>query len=52
MCWETGDVRITRVIEQVVPSPVDFFREATPADVAAEAWLTPDRTTSMLTVNT
>ena len=42
MSWEIGDVRITRVVEQVVPFPVDFFMEAMPADVAAEAWLVPD----------
>ncbi|HXA90941.1 MAG TPA: hypothetical protein VNW96_20735, partial [Mycobacterium sp.] len=33
---------ITRVVEFVMPFPVDFFAEATPADVAAEAWLVPD----------
>ena len=42
MSWEIGDVLITRVVEQVVPFPVDFFVEAMPADVAAEAWLVPD----------
>lgn len=42
MSWEIGDVLITRVVEQVVPFPVDFFMEAMPADVAAEAWLVPD----------
>ena len=25
-----------------MPFPVDFFAEATPEDVAAEAWLVPD----------
>jgi hypothetical protein len=30
------------VVEYVMPFPVDFFVEATPADVAAEAWLVPD----------
>jgi hypothetical protein len=29
MCWETGDVRITRAIKQVVPFTVDFLRKAT-----------------------
>ena len=42
MSWDVGDVRITRVVEHVMPFPVDFFAEATPADVAAEAWLVPD----------
>ena len=37
-----GNVRITRVVEFVMPFPVDFFAEATPEDVAAEAWLVPD----------
>jgi len=30
------------VVEFVMPFPVDFFAEAAPADVAAEAWLVPD----------
>ena len=42
MPWDIGGVRITRVVESVMPFPVDFFVEATPADVAAEAWLVPD----------
>jgi hypothetical protein len=42
MTWNVGDVRITRVVEFVMPFPVDFFAEATPEDVAAEAWLVPD----------
>ena len=42
MTWEIGEVRISRVVEQVVPLPVEFFAEATPADVAAESWLVPD----------
>jgi glyoxylase-like metal-dependent hydrolase (beta-lactamase superfamily II) len=42
MSWDIGGVRITRVVELVMPFPVDFFAEATPADVAAEAWLKPD----------
>lgn len=42
MSWDVGGVRITRVVEHVMPFPVDFFAEATPADVAAEAWLVPD----------
>jgi hypothetical protein len=37
-----GNARITRVVEFVMPFPVDFFAEATPEDVAAEAWLMPD----------
>jgi hypothetical protein len=35
-------VRITRVVEHVMPFPLEFYAEATPADVAAEAWLVPD----------
>ena len=42
MPWDVGGVRITRVPEFVMPFAFDFFAEATPADVAAEAWLTPD----------
>jgi hypothetical protein len=42
MRWDVSGVRITRVVEFVMPFPVDFFAEATPADVAAEAWLVPD----------
>lgn len=42
MPWNVGDVRITRVVEHVMPFTVDFFAAATPADVAAEAWLVPD----------
>ena len=41
MSWDVGGVRITRVVEQVMPFPVDFYAEATPADVAAERWLVP-----------
>ena len=37
MTWVVGNVRITRVVEFVMPFPVDFFAEATPEDVAAEA---------------
>jgi hypothetical protein len=36
------NVRITPVVEFVMPFPVDFFAEATPEDVAAEARLVPD----------
>ena len=36
-----GNVGITRVVEFVMPFPVDFFAEATPEDFAAEAWLVP-----------
>jgi glyoxylase-like metal-dependent hydrolase (beta-lactamase superfamily II) len=42
MTWDVGNVRITRVVEFVMPFGVDFFAEATPEDVAAEAWLVPD----------
>jgi len=42
MTWNVGNVRITRVVESVMPFPVDFFAEAAPHDVAAEAWLVPD----------
>jgi glyoxylase-like metal-dependent hydrolase (beta-lactamase superfamily II) len=42
MTWNVGDVRITRVVESVMPFPLDFFSEATPQDVASEAWLVPD----------
>jgi glyoxylase-like metal-dependent hydrolase (beta-lactamase superfamily II) len=42
MSWDVGGVRITRVVEFVMPFTFDFFAEATPADVAAEAWLAPD----------
>ena len=42
MSWHLGVVRITRVVEQVLPFPVDFFAEATIAGIAAEAWLVPD----------
>ena len=42
MTWVVGNVRITRVVEFVMPFPVDFFAEATPEDFAAEAWLVPD----------
>ena len=42
MSWDVGGVRITRVVELVMPFPIDFSAEATPADVAAEAWLMPD----------
>lgn len=42
MSWNIGGVRIPRVVEHVMPFDVDFFAEATPADVAAEPWLVPD----------
>ena len=42
MSWDVDRVRITRVVEHVMPFPLDFFAEATAADVAAEAWLVPD----------
>jgi glyoxylase-like metal-dependent hydrolase (beta-lactamase superfamily II) len=42
MTWHVGNVRITRVVEFVMPFPADFFAEATPQDIAAEAWLAPD----------
>jgi glyoxylase-like metal-dependent hydrolase (beta-lactamase superfamily II) len=40
--WDIGGVRITRVTEFVMPFTFDFFVEATPADIAAERWLSPD----------
>ena len=42
MSWNIDGVRITRVVEHVMPFTIDFFAEATPADVAAEPWLVPD----------
>jgi glyoxylase-like metal-dependent hydrolase (beta-lactamase superfamily II) len=42
MAWTVGGVRITRVVEFVMPFTVDFFVEASPADVAAEPSLVPD----------
>ena len=42
MSWDVDGVRITRVIEHVMPFPVDFFVEATREDVAAETWLVPE----------
>jgi Metallo-beta-lactamase superfamily len=42
MRWDVDGVRVTRVVEHVMPFPVDFFAEATPADVLAEPWLVPD----------
>ena len=41
MSWDVDGVRITRVVEHVMPFPVDFFVEATREDVAAETWLSP-----------
>ncbi len=40
--WDVEGVRVTRVVEQVMAFPVDFFAEATPADVAAEPDLVGD----------
>ncbi|MCB0943520.1 MAG: MBL fold metallo-hydrolase, partial [Mycobacterium sp.] len=37
MSWEFGDVRVSRVVEQVVPLPVEFFSGATPADLTEPA---------------
>ena len=31
MSWDVGGVRITRVVELVMPFPIDFSAEATPA---------------------
>ncbi len=42
MVWDVDGVRITRVVEHVMPFAVDFFAEATRADVAAAARLLPD----------
>jgi glyoxylase-like metal-dependent hydrolase (beta-lactamase superfamily II) len=46
MSWDVDGVRITRVVEHVMPFPDDFFVEATREDVAAEAWLMPDFVTA------
>jgi hypothetical protein len=40
--WDVAGVRITRVVESILPFPVDFLAKASPADVAAEAWLVPE----------
>jgi glyoxylase-like metal-dependent hydrolase (beta-lactamase superfamily II) len=40
--WTVGGVRITRVVEFVMPFTFDFFAEATPADIAAEPSLVPE----------
>jgi glyoxylase-like metal-dependent hydrolase (beta-lactamase superfamily II) len=44
--WDVDGVRITRVVELVMPFAVDFFAEATPkdiaADVAEDSWLVPN----------
>ena len=37
MSWDFGDVRVSRVVEQVVPLPVEFFSGATPADLTEPA---------------
>ncbi len=42
MRWDVNGARIDRVIEFVMPFTVDFFAEATPADVAPEAAFVPD----------
>jgi hypothetical protein len=42
MSWDVDGVRVTRVVEHVIPFPVDFFVETTRGDVAAETWLVPD----------
>src|SRR3954451_12460656 len=42
MSWTVEGVRISRVVEHVMPFPGDFFAEATPADVAAEPELALD----------
>ena len=36
MFWNVDGVRITRVVEHVMPFTVDFFAEANLAEVAAE----------------
>jgi glyoxylase-like metal-dependent hydrolase (beta-lactamase superfamily II) len=41
MAWDVDGVRITRVVEHVMPFDYDFYVEATAADIAAETWLTP-----------
>ena len=41
MSWDIGKARVSRVVEQVVPLPVEFFSGATPADLAAEPGLAP-----------
>jgi glyoxylase-like metal-dependent hydrolase (beta-lactamase superfamily II) len=40
--WVVGGVRITRVVEFVMPLGIEFFAAATPADVAAQGWLVPE----------
>lgn len=42
MKWDVDGVRVTRIVEQVIPFPIDFFAEATPGDLTAEPWLAPD----------
>ena len=42
MSWDVDGVRITRLVEHVMPFPVDFFVEATREDVAGETWLVPE----------
>ena len=44
MIWTVEGVRITRVVEFVMPFEVDFFAEATSADVAAEQFGRPAAT--------
>jgi glyoxylase-like metal-dependent hydrolase (beta-lactamase superfamily II) len=41
MSWDVEGVRITQVVEHVMPFTVDFFAEAAPTDVAAQPWLVP-----------
>lgn len=42
MSWNVGGgIRVTRVVEHVMPFAVDFFVEASPADLAQD-WLKPD----------
>jgi hypothetical protein len=40
--WEVGQAASPVVVEHVMAMPVDFFAEATPADVGEATWLRPD----------
>jgi glyoxylase-like metal-dependent hydrolase (beta-lactamase superfamily II) len=46
MSWDLGGIRITCVVEHVMPFTVDFFAEATRKDLAddveVDPWLVPD----------
>jgi hypothetical protein len=40
--WEVEQAASPVVVEHVMAMPVDFFAEATPADVGEATWLRPD----------